>query len=167
MTPGAHIGAPLRRYISVGRDDPARPTQEKPPLKRADSPCQGEMSRRDRGGRDGGICEANDGGFLIPRREKPPVTAWRRRQPPFQGGLDRAAQVCRPYGGAPGSSRPSSSQAPYPSLPPDGESSLIPLLRLSPPNPRLSPLGFGGGPIIAPLVKGGWHRRKAVTGGFR
>ena len=27
-----------------------------------------------------------------------------------------------------------------------GESSLIPLLRLSPPNPRLSPLGFGGGP---------------------
>ena len=28
-----------------------------------------------------------------------------------------------------------------------GESSLIPLLRLSPPNPRLPPLGFGGGPI--------------------
>ena len=41
---------------------------------------------------------------------------------------------------------PSSSQAPYPSLPPDGESSLIALLRLSPPNPRLPPPGFGGDP---------------------
>ena len=26
--------------------------------------------------------------------------------------------------------------------------------------------GLRRGPIIAPLVKGGWHRRKAVTGGF-
>ena len=33
-----------------------------------------------------------------------------------------------------------------------GESSLIPLLRLSPPNPRLSPLGFGGGPIYSAVV---------------
>ena len=48
--------------------------KDKPPLKRADSPCQGEMSRRDRGGRDGGICEANDGGFLVQRRnpQSPP-----------------------------------------------------------------------------------------------
>ena len=50
---------------------------------------------------------------------------------------------------------PSSPQAPYRSLSPDGESSLIPLLRLSPPNPRLSPLGFGGGPknsyLLSPL----------------
>ena len=36
----------------------------------------------------------------------------------------------RPHGTA-----PSSSQAPYPSLPPDGERSLIPLLRLSPRDP--------------------------------
>ena len=42
--------------------------------------------------------------------------------------------------------RPTSSQAPHPSLPPSGESSLIPLLRLSPPNPRLTPLGFAGAP---------------------
>ena len=50
----------------------------------------------------------------------------------------------RPHGAA-----PSSSQAPYRSLPPGGESSLISLLRLSPPNPRLPPLGFGGDPIMA------------------
>ena len=48
--------------------------------------------------------------------------------------------------GAPGRPRPSSSQTPYRSLPPDGESSLIPLLLLSPSNPRLPPLGFGGDP---------------------
>ena len=55
-------------------------------------------------------------------------------------------------GGRPHGATPSSSQAPYRSLPPDGESSLIPLLRLSPPNPRLSPLGFGGGPIYSAVV---------------
>ena len=58
----------------VGADNVRPP---KPPLKR-------EVARRSR-----------DGGFLPPTcstppagDEKPPVTAWRRRQPPFQGGLD-------------------------------------------------------------------------------
>ena len=53
--------------------------------------------------------------------------------------------------GAPGRPRPSSSQTPYRSLPPDGESSLIPLLLLSPSNPRLPPLGFGGDPKNYPF----------------
>ena len=65
--------------------------------------------------------------------------------------------------GQPHGAAPSSSQAPYRSLPPDGESSLIPLLRLSPPNPRLSPLGFGGGPIYSAVVV----RRARRPGGPR
>ena len=52
------------------------------------------------------------------------------------GGRDRAATRGRPFVVASSISFASA----Y------GESSFIPLLLLSPPNPRLSPLGFGGGP---------------------
>ena len=71
---------PPRSFVGA---DIVRPP--KPPLKR-------EVARRSR-----------DGGFLPPPLsaapagdEKPPVTAWRRRQPPFQGGLDDHTRRSRP-----------------------------------------------------------------------
>ena len=43
-------------------------------LEKGRLPLSGGDGRRPEGGRDGGICEANDGGFLVPRPEKPPVS---------------------------------------------------------------------------------------------
>ena len=108
----------------------------------------------------------------------------RKKSLPLTREVAFAKQMAEGETGRPHGAAPSSSQAPYRSLPPGGESSLTPLLQLSPPNPRLLPLGFGGGPKLSlfcrsvvirrgaqcapgPLVKGGCHRRKAVTGGFR
>ena len=124
----------------------------------------------------------------------PPSVSLRSTAPP-QGGEPRPGAPCAPLqkGDAPlirplirpfgppsplwgeglrcvQEAAPSSSQALYPSLPPSGESSFISLLLLSPPNPRLPPLGFGGdptylavstrrgGPACPPTRSGRTHR---------
>ena len=61
-----------------------------PPSPQGEGPAGGRAKTSLEKG--GGICEANAGGFLVSCLQKPPVTAYRRRQPPFQGGLDGRPQ---------------------------------------------------------------------------
>ena len=75
----------------------------------------------------------------------PPSVSLRSTAPP-QGGSQGRARTVRPRAATWG--RPFVVASPISFASACGESSRIPLLRLSPPNPRLSPLGFGGGPKI-------------------
>ena len=154
----------LHGAYSVGPDDPAG---------------RGASRRRRPYGKTGAISPP-----VSLRSTAPSSEGAKEKSLPLTREVAFAKQMTEGETGRPHGAAPSSSQAPYRSLPPGGESSLTPLLQLSPPNPRLLPLGFGGGPKLSlfcrsvvirrgaqcapgPLVKGGCRRRKAVTGGFR
>ena len=129
--PGAHIGAPLRRragsFFVIAR--------------RAAGPTRQSVSPRTRRIPSAPLGPRNDGSAGAS-----PRPTW--FTPSVGAGVPtgpRAATWDRPFVVA--SSIAFASAC--------GESSLIPLLRLSPPNPRLSPLGFGGGPknsyLLSPI----------------
>ena len=68
-----------------------------PPSPQGEGPAGGRAKTSLEKG--GGICEANAGGFLVSCLQKPPVTAYRRRQPPLTRGAWTGGPKASPFGG--------------------------------------------------------------------